>query len=291
MQSADGARLLADRQRLLRKSLAVSVANDAQKQAFVTATYTTVTKPGWWSCDFKDELILSCDAGDPQAKRVIVIIGDSYTEMWSSAFRQLTRELPDVRAHLFSVGNCGNSLNVTGMFKETVSANGKGAASQQTRRKQCALMHKLALDYIKTNRPEQVVFSSHVAGVDTANLVAYVNGAHSFFRQAGKYSGNVTLLGAVPNYPDPKECFNRDVTNVNQCDIGTSGNISADRVQRELLSGADINLVDTLPWFCVDGQCPIFLGDTIAAAAPFHISRDVALLTAPLLYDALFGNK
>ena len=277
-----GSQLLTERQALLRKSLGFVSANSTQKQAFIEASYTPETKAGWWVCQSPAPLISSCDAGRPQAKRLIVIIGSSYTQMWSSAFRQITFDHPDIRAHFFAVGSCSNSLNQADMVQGVDTA---------ARREACAYMHSLALDYLKSEKPEQVVFASHLGAIGPTAVVPYLKGAKQFFDQASKYADSVTLLGVSPNYPDPKVCLNRNLTNLNACGALIGSDAQADFIQRSLLQQSNWHFVNPMPWFCVDGQCPLYLGNTIAAAAPFHISREAALITAPLLYDALFVKK
>lgn len=61
--------------------------------------------------------------------------------------------------------------------------------------------------------------------------------------------------------------------------------------QRRVAQLLGLPFVDPTQWFCTDGQCPVFLGNTLVPHTEAHISGNSALITTPLLYDALFAKR
>jgi hypothetical protein len=98
------------------------------------------------------------------------------------------------------------------------------------------------------------------------------------------------MLAKSPEKTDPQACFNRKLSNIQSCGARALDNILAMRLQSTLLSLVKVSVTNPTPWFCIEGVCPSFIGN-ISAAGGGHTSRDAALLTTPLLYDASFAKK
>jgi hypothetical protein len=150
-------------------------------------------------------------------------------------------------------------------------------------------MHELALEYIKKNKPAQVVLSNHSGGIGPLVRNQYIVGAAEFISEIAKHAGEVFWLGETPKYVDPRQCVNRDLTNIRYCGVSVNSNLYAAGIQDEVIKNSEVVLIDPTSWFCLDGVCPLFIGDTMAAAIQNHISQEIGIELFDFLYRALEG--
>jgi hypothetical protein len=270
-------KLFTQRQELLSKSIKFERASEAQKQSFLSASATIETGPNQWSCT--ESAASGCSIGNVSAKRLIVVVGGSYAAQWSSAFGQISRIHPDVQVQLFSVATCNNSTRL-----------GEGQVSDANKA-DCIAMHNKALTFIKNSEPDLVVLASGLDNLGPSNQVPYLKGMRAFTTQVKEFAKRTVLLGVVPHYPDPKTCLNKNLSNLRYCGSNAADVIFQTKFQNALGSQSGVRVVDPLPWLCIHGRCPAFVGDTMSVSTEAHINRDIAQQTAPLMYAALFAKK
>lgn len=225
-----------------------------------------------------------CVYGSESAANSVIVFGDSTTMSFVPGIRRAL-EGQDVKVFVYTVAACSPTLVPDG---EDASAD------------ECIRFKRWVQDEIQRLRPDSVV-SSFLR--NDGHLASQATGAQADdewqrnISAMGDFAINhgaryVLLEAPAPAKADPSLCITRFST-PGDCvtqRAATSDNNSA--VERRALAslGDDALYLPTKDWFCVDGKCPAFIGNTALYADINHISARASEELAPLMVGALRGR-
>jgi peptidoglycan/LPS O-acetylase OafA/YrhL len=225
-----------------------------------------------------------CAYGSETATKSVMIFGDSTTMSFVPGIRKAL-EGQDIRIYVYTVAACSPTLVPAG---EDASAE------------ECIRFKAWVQDEIQRLQPITVVSSflrndGHLASKATgaeadaewqrniASMAAYVT------RTGARY---VLLEAPAPAKAEPSLCITR-FSKPSDCvtERAPSFDNYSDVASRALDSvGKNALYVPTKDWFCVEGRCPAFIGNTALYADINHISARASEELAPLMADALLAG-
>jgi peptidoglycan/LPS O-acetylase OafA/YrhL len=222
-----------------------------------------------------------CIYGSETATKSVIVFGDSTTMSFVPGIRKAL-EGQDLKIYVYTVAACSPTLVPAG---EDASAE------------ECIRFKAWVQDEIQRLQPETVV-SSFLR--NDGHLRSKASGAEAdaeWQRNISAMADYVTRRGAryvlfeapAPAKADPSLCITRFST---PSDCTTERAPSSDNqssVESRALGslGKGALYVPTKDWFCVNGRCPAFIGNTALYADINHISARASEELAPLIADAL----
>ena len=224
-----------------------------------------------------------CPAGDLDADRTMVVLGNSHGRHWIPAFDRIA-EQAGWRTYYLVKSQC------TPARVQMVRGGGKVKPWQG-----CLDFNAWAEDRVRELDPELVVVSTSGAPnveVDgeversTDGVVAELEkGFDRLFADLLPLTKRLVLLEDVPRRTiSPERCLAEKDAHLGTCLSGTAER--ADRVTRKSIEAADragVEVVPTRQWFCDDGRCPAVVADMVAQRDEGHVTTTYARsLTTPL---------
>ena len=224
-----------------------------------------------------------CPAGDLDADRTMVVLGNSHGRHWIPAFDRIA-EQAGWRTYYLVKSQC------TPARVQMVRGGGKVKPWQG-----CLDFNAWAEDRIRELDPELVVVSTSGAPnveVDgeversTDGVVAELEkGFDRLFADLLPLTKRLVLLEDVPRRTiSPERCLAEKDAHLGSCLSGTAER--ADRVTRKSIEAADragVEVVPTRQWFCDDGRCPAVVADMVVQRDEGHVTTTYARsLTTPL---------
>ncbi|MBT2531852.1 acyltransferase [Arthrobacter sp. ISL-48] len=225
-----------------------------------------------------------CVYGSESAAKSIIVFGDSTTMSFVPGIRKAL-EGQDVKIYVYTVAACSPTLVPVG---QDASAD------------ECIRFKGWVQEEIKRLHPATVVSSflrndghlaSHAVGpAADAEWQRNIAAMGDFvIRSGARY---VLLEAPAPAKADPSLCITRFST-PGDCVTQRASNFdNTSEVERRALAGLSKSAlyVPTKDWFCVDGQCPAFIGNTALYADINHISARASEELGPLIAGALLGS-
>ncbi|MCX6399599.1 MAG: acyltransferase family protein [Propionibacteriales bacterium] len=226
-----------------------------------------------------------CRHGPDDASQTAVLIGDSYASSLA----------PGIIAALgkgWTVQQFANSGCPAWTLPEYYNADG-------TPYPLCARRQTEALDFVRREEPDLVIL---VSAAD-----AYVAGARNFdidrqnsdlaswalgqtLKKLTDLTKRIVVIEGTPNHKRLLDCVTRFAEPDDCVSSPTSdwelGRAGEQKAAREY--GA--TYVPTLPWFCINGRCPAFMGRTPVTADGRHVTLAFSLRLTALLREALLGT-
>ncbi|MDJ0351160.1 acyltransferase family protein [Pseudarthrobacter sp. PH31-O2] len=222
-----------------------------------------------------------CVYGTENATRALVVFGDSTTMSYVPGIRKAVDE-KGWKIYIYTVAACSPTL---------VPVGEDGSA------KECIRFKSWVQDEIQRIHPDLVVSSFLRNDGQLASKATGSKADAEWQRNIADMAKFVTSNGAryvlleapTPAKAEPSQCITRFSKPVDCITDRRAEFDSQARVSREALSslGDRGAFVPTKEWFCVDAQCPAFLGGTALYADINHISARASEELAPLLRDAL----
>jgi hypothetical protein len=216
-----------------------------------------------------------CRYGDPDAPRSLAVLGDSFAAAW----------LPGLQAELvpagwsvetLTFGLCPNITTMTLFNGEPFDA--------------CPEHREWAIERILEQRPNVVVLSHSWRaqledGADRPQL--YGDGLTQVVRRVQASGAEVVILGAPPGSESLQTCptgLNRPT----DCLRGPADTFFPQMESERLVAAATgVRAIDPEQWFCIDGVCPTFVGNTPVYGDGQHLTAEYARRIAPDLVTAI----
>ncbi|KQR54032.1 hypothetical protein ASF88_04120 [Leifsonia sp. Leaf336] len=247
----------------LPESLTPSLAGAADS---VPATYVNGCHLDSLQIEFGD-----CVFGDPAAGRTVVLVGDSHAAQWFPALDRVAAE------------NSWRLISLTKALCAPTTARIPNPVDPSRDYTECAEVHRSVVSRVAELRPQLVIASSIVSYRNLGNppAAAWFSGVTDFLSQLRKAGAQqVALLGDTPFLgADIPSCVARHTDAVSMC------NASMDLVSpfaltvrmKAAVESAKAVFVPTTDWLCIDGSCPVVVGNTLMYRDESHITPEAAI--------------
>jgi peptidoglycan/LPS O-acetylase OafA/YrhL len=235
-------------------------------------------------CGTKAVVEANCTWGGADAKRTVMIVGDSIGVTYVEAFRTALKDYPNWRVKAYTSFGCPfmsvdtkNSDTQT----ESVCPDRREAALAAIQRVKPDLL-VVANTYTPLTPVDQdAAMSADGASIATIGLV----------QQVADSASKVLLLAAPPYEKSPEECYTRtsspaDCANTIVDDW--QAHADADRSQIDIIPNGVF--IDSSPWFCTLDLCPAFVERTPVHEDAFHMTQWYAAKIGPVIFEYLQAN-
>jgi len=215
--------------------------------------------------------VMHCWLGGASARENLVVIGDSHAMMWMPALRKVVAKNDSLRIDVFAMPGCNNSLSESGMAVPTRSL--------------CPKTHGYALDYLSRHPQANVLFTDN--GSPIALVDQWQTGYASFIKTVKHKTNHVSILGFVPAYPKALTCLSKDFSNIQDCGSTSDSNVSGNEMLRKIAVSQGVDFINVIPWFCVEGVCPLAIDGVPVSLDGNHLVYTSAAQADSLLAAAL----
>ncbi len=205
-----------------------------------------------------------CKLGDPSAKRVVALLGDSHAGMWVPAL------LPIARAQHFAVV----VLDKPGCYVNRIHANLSGWP--------CASWYRWAIEQDRRLRPAVTLVTFKLSGGyienNPTNTVSYLGSVLSAVHNG------VWLEDAPGQTKKTATCITAAGATQRSCSSPVTSSYT--RLVRDIeamLGRTKHRSVPTLQWFCADDICPSVINHTLTTHDGDHLTMEFSADLAPLL--------
>lgn len=225
-----------------------------------------------------------CTYGSESASKTVIVFGDSTTMSFVPGIRKALQD-QDVKIYVYTVAACS----------PTLVPDGQDASARE-----CIQFKDWVQEEIQRLRPATVVSSflrndghlaSHATGPQAdAEWQHNVSAMGDFAISNG--ARYILIEAPAPAKADPSLCITRfSVPSDCVTERAKIFDNNSDVDRRALVSlGSDAVYLPTKDWFCFEGKCPAFVGNTAIYADINHISARASEELAPLMKDALLGR-
>jgi hypothetical protein len=232
----------------------------------------SASAPGEWGGCLNSR-IPSCTAGSADAKKIAVVIGDSYA---SSLFPMVSNALDESKWRVIGIfrGQC--------MIADVVPII-KGKIDNE-----CSNFRKSWLNYLKSAKPDLVLLSDNFDtrfSVPTSGATAlgyWQTRLGESLKIIVSSSKNVIYFTAAPTVKALKDC----VMASGELGQGCAGKASARNTKRQIAAGVansyGAKSIDGREWTCVFQGCPPIVGNAAVYTDGVHFTRQFAVTLAPL---------
>ena len=208
--------------------------------------------------DTIDEAV--CTFGDPKAKHTVVVVGNSVAMVYVDLLHKVLGDDHGWRVISYGMYGCG--------FRDmTILAPPADAQASCRQRPDDAVTAINRLD------PDVVVLSG------TGNVAS----ADSEIAKL-KVKSKLVLLPGPPADKDVNACYTKVST---PADCVSVPDETWGVLESKVASDVGGVYVNSLPWFCVDGKCPAFVGSTPMKLDRFHLTSAYNALITPVVRDQL----
>lgn len=220
----------------------------------------------WWTCtvDWEEHRDPVCPLGDVDARRRVVVYGDSHAGVW----------LPELHRMGRKAGFRVIPLIKFGCVPFDVVQLNDGAAFPS-----CPRFRRWAERKIKRLDPTLVVLGYRgfwAVDPDPGKTVAesWKQGTRTAVRRLGKHAERVVVLGDVPSKGlVPADCLDGADVDMGTCTTPVEAKVvGANRVTRKATLAAGGAFVVTQNLVCADGRCPLVVGRIITYRDPSHLT-------------------
>ncbi|MDE3133367.1 MAG: acyltransferase [Acidobacteriota bacterium] len=205
-----------------------------------------------------------CRLGDPAAKRVVVVFGDSHAGMWVPAL------LPIARAQQFAVV----VLDKPGCYVNRTHTNLAGWP--------CGTWYRWAIEQDHRLHPAATLVDFKLTGGyledNPATTVSELRAV------LGQVQGGVWLQDAPGQTQKTATCITAAGATQRSCSSPvTSAYTTLVQTVETMLIQTHHRAIPTLQWFCGDGVCPSVINDTLTTHDGDHLTMEYSADLAPLL--------
>lgn len=217
-----------------------------------------------------------CTWGDRNATRTAVMVGDSTSLAYVSTIRAVLGENKGWRVVSYGTFGC--------TFFDLPGQDEAGS---------CADRKADAVSSIKALKPDLVFVTNHyddrkINGqnqpLSQDQVTSAVGSLVSQFKQSVK---KIVFLAPPPTDKNPGSCYNKLSTPEDCLGVVTSRWLKSAEAERALARSLDAIFLDSTQWFCVDGKCPSFVGDTPVKKDRPHATPAYQLKIAPAVEEQL----
>jgi peptidoglycan/LPS O-acetylase OafA/YrhL len=200
-----------------------------------------------------------CRLGDTAAKRSIVVIGDSHSQMWMPAILSLA-----VKDHWVVI-----PFEKPGCTPPEWTAAGGNH--------ECRSWYQWAVREAKTLHPDVTMVAGDFARTSSDDDA--FTGIESTATAMKPFSGVVIVIGDPPGQPEqPVDCLLRHHATMATCSSTPSAN--QQNLYDDVAATAKrhgVRFLDTQGWFCARNLCPTVIGRTVAYSDKNHVTKTYAL--------------
>lgn len=205
-----------------------------------------------------------CRLGDPSAKRVIVVFGDSHAQMWTPALVALAAQEHFALVPMVKPGCLVSVL------------------SENRSRWPCQSWYRWALAKTRALHPKATVVSFLFSELTTTSSV---DTATADLRGVLAAVPHPVLLADPPGQSQmPTACLASAGANMQRCSTRVPS-IYRYLIQQlgEVVRAGRYRVIPTEQWFCADGICPMVVGGTVTNHSLDHLTPEYSRALAPLL--------
>jgi peptidoglycan/LPS O-acetylase OafA/YrhL len=219
----------------------------------------------------------ACTWGPDDAQRTAVVVGDSIAMTYVTTLREA---LDDWR--VISLGGFGCT------FTTPLIANNDPELERA-----CPARKQDAVDVINQIAPDAVFITNiqfprqPVGAGEPLSEQEWATATLELVEQFTGAAGEVVFLAPPPADKDLNACYTR-VGGPQDCvSLVTSSWTDRARTEQGMATAVQGVWLDSRPWFCSDGRCPAFVGDTPTKVDATHMTPTHARQIAPAVRDAL----
>lgn len=220
-----------------------------------------------------------CAAGDEEADRTVLVLGDSHAGMWAPAVAKLGKR------HGFRV----ELVMKVGCAIYDVPQRNRGTAYPE-----CPEFREWALAQVAESQPDAVVLGNRgllaVEGDDDSEREQrWREGVEQTVAELLQITPTVKVLADIPVAPeDPRECLGASDAVLGDCVVAEEGaEIRSNPITQEAAEAAGADYVDIVGLLCHDGRCPMVVGDTVTYRDKAHITLSWSRIVARRLGELL----
>lgn len=226
--------------------------------------------------DHSSSEVRRCSYGDPDADRLMVLVGGSQATHWQPALHEIATQT-GWRLDVMVKGECRQGMNLVG--------DEHGYLGDDRKERLCREWNENVLDLMATERPDLVVGSTTVITRDGETLPVYYD---AFWRELAEQ--DIPLLGirGTPRAPMNRlECIAEHGTEAAECDFSRSQALAEVNPATELAAELpSLTVVDLSDWLCSETSCPPVVEDTIVYHDSAHLTATFARALAHPLFRA-----
>ena len=207
----------------------------------------------------------ACRLGASGSSRTIVVFGDSHAEMWMPAILGLAQRDGWAVVPLLKLG-CLASEWTTGAHP--------GAGKSLVNVSECHTWYRWATAQLRSLHPDVALVGGYYSYVGAAGAQWVVNGLRAAADNAKQSAKHVVIIGDPPTRAnDPANCLLARGATYVSCSRALNQSEATITSQVSQMAASDrLGFVDTTPWFCYEGQCPLVIGNIIAYRDDNHLS-------------------
>lgn len=218
-----------------------------------------------------------CEFGPADAEHVVALVGDSHAEQYLPAL-QVVAEQQSVRVITYLRSSCPYSTAqpISDTERGGVCLRSNEATTQ-------ALLVDPTIDAVVTSNRTDVEF------VVSEGVPGPVDGFVEAWSKLTDAGLPVVVLADTPQMlleDATTECVLANTEDPAACARPADEAMPLD-LQLEAAGLADVTLVDTQPWFCVDATCPAVIGSVLVYRDYHHITPAYSRTLAPLLWESV----
>jgi hypothetical protein len=222
-----------------------------------------------------------CTFGDVSASASIAVFGDSQADMWMSALSRFGKAF-HYRVIEFTLGNCDTSS--LDLWNNTTNAPGTA----------CTSFRAWAIQKIKGLHPRAVILSNFPNRTNyqhhELSAHAYEQGIEATLKKLSAPGRKLILFGRIPEpSSDPAQCLAAYPSAIQHCSVALKTTAPGEYLAL-LIAGAKVEqatVVNTNPWMCANGICPVVANHTILYYNQYHASNHWVTEIAPVIVSQL----
>jgi hypothetical protein len=228
--------------------------------------------PGEWAGCLNSR-IPSCRTGSADAKKIAVVVGDSYA---SAIFPMVSNALNE------------SEWQVIGIFRGQCMIAEVDPIIDGKIDKECSNFRQRWFNYLKSSRPDLILLADNfdtrfsVPTNGSTTLGYWQTKLDESLKNITSSSKSVIYFNAAPPVKALKDCVMAD----GKIGQGCVGKASTRNTKRQIAAGVANNYgarsIDSREWTCVFQGCPPIVGEIAVYTDGNHFTRQFAVTLAPL---------
>lgn len=228
--------------------------------------------------------LVVCHDGNPEAERIVMLVGDSKIVQWSPAIVSLALEA---------------GWRVESLYFPNCPYTDGGVNHGERVHALCLAWNVMADAYILDHPPDLLITSSmrkvgFEIGDDHANQTVSAL-ADSYARTWVELVAAGISVAVIVDNPLPQfhvyECVADNPTSLNTCSFGYEPGIAASGAETQLMAAErvpGVSVIDLNEWLCPQREaCPPVIGDVLLYRQGSHLTRTYVETLTPYVADAI----
>lgn len=226
----------------------------------------------------------ACTWGDPNATKTAMIVGDSISMTYVAALRTALGDSSGWNVKSYGTFGCP--------FTDVTTENSDAAAVEA-----CPARKAAAVDAINTLKPDVVFIANGygprtpVGASEPMTLDQWSARTEKLVSKFKAAAGKVVFLAAPPSEKNITKCYTKLSSPIDCVSSVTPAWADKADTEAALAKKIGATFIDSKQWFCVDGQCPSFVGTTPTKLDEVHMTQQYAAKIAPAIMESLKAQK